>query len=69
MIEEAADRAASRNELLFLLGHRIGFEEPGKDNRILTNRGTLEKTLKIITSHGLKFYTFDDLPEVKESDK
>lgn len=69
MIEQAAARAASRNEILFLLGHRIGFEEPEKNNRNLINRSTLEETLKIITSHGLEFYTFDDLPEVKESEK
>ncbi len=62
MIDEAACRASKRGELLFLLGHRIGIEEPGKDNRILTNRNTLEEILKIITSYKLNFYTFDELP-------
>ncbi len=61
MIDDAACRASKRGELLFLLGHRIGLVEDGKDNRILTNRNTLEEILKIITSYKLSFYTFDDL--------
>ncbi len=60
-IKAAAQRAADNDEIVFLLGHRIGKSLGTEHDRHYIDVDLLADAIKFIANIKLKFYTFDDL--------